>query len=304
MGTCLHGFAAIVSLGALAACGVVETDDTEAADAPDTVASGEASEACSGIDAETGELLPYGDLIQVDLQLRYEASRHNEFSADDVSWLSDVASSVDGTSSQLACMSERYGYTQFRFRPYRDRQRPAFPVVTHGTAWLKGSRTHQASGATILEEADISGPLERLAIDTITVRDQTNADEVCVMLEFFAPLSGSAVRTITAPGLSRREDIDPDVLVGDSYSAMSVRSYDGDTHEFGSGGLTICAGTEDPTDRVVGYVPPDGLQISPDEKVWTRDGPWAGHLSGPAEKRSIHFRMEIVPRTLDYPPAP
>lgn len=300
MGTSVQGFAAIALLGALTGCGVADTGNNDDADAPDTVASGDVYEACSGIDAETGELLPYGQLIQVDLQLRFEASRHNEFRGDDVHWKSDVASSVDGNSSQLACMSERYGYSQFRFRPVRDDELPPFPVETHGTARLNGTRLNQTENATVLEEVDVSGQLEHLAIDTITVRDQTNADEVCVMLRFSAPLSGSAVRTITAPGLNRREDIDPDEVVSDSYSAMATMNYgDGDGDSFRNNRLTICAGPQTPGPYVSG-TNPQNLQISDNGKVWTREGPWVGHSSGPNEKRTVSFRMEIVPRTLEY----
>ncbi|MBB1089113.1 hypothetical protein H4F99_11540 [Lysobacter sp. SG-8] len=294
----VHGLTALVLVGLVAGCDVGGDAAPEAPHDPGVPSGDAVSLACTSADAETGERIPMGDLIQLDMELRYEASHEMESVFPDVRHTFSGRSRVEGTSSQLACMSEQYGYTQFELRPYAEDEVGPFPVVSRGEAMVQATRTIEVEGTTMREDVDFKGPLERLEVASVTVRDDTNANGACVGIRFIAPLSGTSRSSGRLNGKHLEQDSGPDI-VGDAYSALAIKTYGTDDHEFGTRGLSICMGDPHAEPGVSG-APPQGMKVSADSRVWSRDGEWTGHLSGPNETRRVYFRMRVVPRTLDF----
>ena len=148
-----------------------------------------------------------------------------------------------------------------------------FPRRQDGHARLSGTRVLQADNKTLHEEVDVSGELETLAVKSIGVRG-THDSDACVTLGFDVPLQGRAVRTLTAPGISKEEAIYPSALVTSSYSALSPRSFGDDDHRFLDTAFSICTGPE-LEGQGVSSSSPRGLTISPDSRLWQRSGRWS-----------------------------
>ncbi|MBS7456887.1 hypothetical protein [Coralloluteibacterium stylophorae] len=285
--------------GLLAAC-QAETAPEDADADPATAEGGHAEAfdaACATIDADTGELLPGGRLAQLDIEFRYRAARTGDMRSGDVQMRLDAESQVEGTASQLVCLWERYGYTQFEFEGTNGQGPVGLPAQSRGTAFLRGERLIRAADSRVHEQVSVGGPLELLRVGGITERDGTGPDDICVILEYDAALGGEGQRTITAPGIHRQEAMPPGELVGDSHSAMAARSFGESEHHLMSRSFSICAG-EEPSGPTATGDAPRGLRISDDDRTWTRSGSWVGHLSAPAETRTVDFTMHVVPPTL------
>lgn len=251
---------------------------------------------CVSFYADSDEVADRGRLVQLDITLRYQATRASRLTPDGARMELDAESLLEGKASQLACAWDlEGGAVRYELERVDGDEPRAFPATYEGTARLSGFRETEADGATVREEVDMTGPLEALVLRDVGVRE--NADsEVCVILSFDAPLRGTSLQRFTAPGIQREEPMDPSALVLDGYSALSPETYDGGDHRFLDQSFSICTG-EEPTD-IAQFSGPRGLSISPDGRVWQRSGVWQRHPSGPAEQRTLDFRMRVVAPTL------
>lgn len=277
---------------ALAACQPDGADPRGAQD-PDTVTPDVlADNACVTRWAGGNEISSVGELVQLDVTFRLQANRSGSVGAGDTSMRLEAESLVEGTSSQLACLWKQRNGSPDKIDLKR-REGAPFPRLAQGSAMLAGVRTMQGEAMTAQEEVDVSGPLEILAVQGIDVRD-TQESPACVHLAFEAPLQGRSVRIVTAPGIRQEEKINPSDLVLDGYSVLSPGSFGADDHRFLDHSFSICTGeaVQGPT---AGADVPRGLSISPDGRLWQRNGVWRNHASGPAETRVIDFSMRVVP---------
>lgn len=264
-----------------------------------TYTTEEFREPCVSYYTDSDEVASRGTLVQLDVTLRYRTT--NTFSTGSGNGATQVEAEavVEASSSQLACRWDRDGgaaYYEVR-RDAVDGAKP-FPGRANGTARLSGFNETRADGVIVREEADISGPVEHMAVGSITNRDGSDVP-ICVGLEFDAPMRGQARMVYTGGGLRKEEPIQPGSIVSDSYSAIATRSYGDGIHRFRSQSLTVCTGKEE-TGLAVGVEPAAGLVIGADDRLWQRSGPWGRHMSGPREKRTVDFSMRIVEPQLPF----
>lgn len=289
----------------LAAC--TQAQDAEGAP-PANAHEHNLSEACSSVDAQTGELVPFARLIQMHVELRYRTDYLHEFHADDgsASDRTEMNALVEGSADLLACTWKEFGRNQYMFHPAREDELPPFPNTASGSASLKGVRTGHAvvHGQTITTKQTVqaNGKLRGLTV-SIPTRDETMPTEgSCLQVAFDAPMSGNLVLDSTSTeGSHKHEESSPESLEDDAYSAFAVRTYDQGESEFTNNSLTLCDGPRNRPDPIPQDLPARGMTISADESVWARSGEWVGHNSVPAEHRYIDFSLKVVPRTLQYP---
>lgn len=284
---------AAVAMGAMLSAGCLQGSDTSGsgdAPGPGRVAQGDG--ACVTYSG-SGEVSARGRLVQLDVAFRYAGSRSGELSAQDVHMRLDAEAVVEASSSQLACAWDQVDGSPvvYDLRRGDGDGRVRFPVQAQGTARLAGTRVLQDANSRGEERVDVSGPVEVLEVMQIGRRNEGDRD-VCVIVSFDAPLHGSSIRTITAPGIRRQEEVAPSALVSDGYSMLSPRSFGDGDHRFLNQSFAICTGQDG------GQGPPRGLSISPDGLLWTRSGAWTGHASGPNERRTVDFTLRVVPPTL------
>lgn len=299
------GTLATVLAFSLAAC--TQAQDVEGAP-PAKADHRNLSEACSSVDAQTGELLPFARLIQVHVELRYRTEYLHDFHADDgsASDRTEMNALVEGSADLLACTWKEFGYNQYMFHPAREDELPPFPNTASGSASLTGMRTGHAvvHGQTITTKQTVQagGKLRGLSLSIPTRDESMPADGTCIQVAFDAPMSGSQVLDATSTdGAHKHEESPPESLEDDVYSAFAVRNYDQGESEFINNSLTLCSGPRNRPDPIPQNLPAGGMTISADESVWARRGEWIGHNSVPAEHRYVDFSLKVVPRTLQYP---
>ena len=291
----------------LAAC----TQAQDAEDAPSAKAAhGEnLSEACSSVDAETGELVPFARLIQLRMELRYRTDYRHEFDSGDgtASNQTEMNALVQGSADLLACTWKEFGYNQYMFHPASEDDLPPFPNTASGTASLKGLATTHAvvHGETITSKQTVEASGKRRGLTlAIPTRDETMPDDdgTCILVDFDAPMSGSQVLDATgSEGGHKHEESSPASLVDNNYSAFDVRTHADGESEFTNHSLRLCDGPRNRPDPIPQDLPARGMTISQDESVWSRSGEWVGHNSMPSERRYLDFSLKVVPRTLPYP---
>lgn len=251
---------------------------------------------CVSLYADSDEVAARGRLVQLDITLRYQATRTGRIDGSDTRMSLDAESLVEGTASQLACAWDMDGgAVRYELDRVDGDATRAFPGKHAGSVRLSGTRVTEANGATVREEVDMSGPLALLVVRDVGIRETPDAD-VCVILAFDAPLQGRSLQTVTAPGIRREEPMNPSGLVLDGYSALSPRTFDGGDHRFANESFAICTGKESTKAGHIGQ--PKGLSISDDGLTWRRRGAWLRHASAPAEQRTIDFTMRVVRPTL------
>ena len=276
----------------LAGCGA--EPETDAPKEDDTGSSAAQAGPCVSFYADSDEVADRGRLVQLDVTLRYQASRSERAGGGDASMALDAQSHVQGTASQLACAWDT-GDGGVRYELVRpDEDAPPFASTHDGSAQLTGSRVTQADGATLREEVDVSGPLEALHVVDLGPW-QGPGVEACVILSFDAPLRGRSLMHVTGPGVQREEPMDPSGLVLDGYSALSPKTYESGDHRFVDQSFAICTAEEASPGQ---YGPPGGLTISDDGLLWQRSGQWRHHPSAPVEQRMVDFTLRVVPPRL------
>jgi hypothetical protein len=245
--------------------------------------------------ADSDEIADRGRLVQLDITLRYQATRSARIGGGDATMVLDAQSRVEGTASQLACAWDTVeGGVRYELEPVGDEAR-SFASTHAGTAQLSGSRVTQADGVTIREEVDVAGPMEVLRVVDLGPWEGPGTD-TCAILSFDVPLRGTSVMRATGPGVQREEAMDPSGLVLDGYSALSPKTYNGGDHRFLDQSFAVCTGQE--TREPGQYGSPGRLAISDDGHLWQRSGSWQGHPSQPVEERTVDFTLRVVPPTL------
>ncbi len=297
----------LASLLAFSLAGCSPAPEAEDAPSAKSAHGQKLSQACSSVDAETGELVPFARLIQLHVELRYRTDYLHEFNADDgsASDRTEMHALVEGTADLLACTWEEFGRKQYMFHPASEDELPPFPNTASGSASLTGERTGRAlvHGETISskETVQANGKLRGLTL-SIPTRDETLGNGTCIQVAFDAPMSGRHVLDVASTdGNHKHEESPPDSLQEGTYSAFAVRTYAEGEPEFINNSLTLCDGPRNRPDPIPQDLPAQGMTISADESVWTRNGEWIGHNSLPAEHRYIDFSLKVVPRTLPYP---
>jgi hypothetical protein len=302
-------FGTLASLLAFSLAACTQAQDAEDAPLAKPTHGEKLSQACSSVDAETGELVPFARLIQMHVELRYRTNYLHEFRADDgsASERTEMHALVEGSADLLACTWKEFGRNQYMFHPASEDELPPFPNTASGSASLEGARTASAlvhsETITSKETVQANGKLRGLTL-SIPTRDESTADEngTCIQVGFDAPMTGSLVLDVTSTdGNHKHEESPPASLEPSTYSAFAVRTYNQGESEFTNNSLTLCDGPRNRPDAIPQELPARGMTISADESVWTRNGEWIGHNSLPAERRYIDFSLKIVPRTLQYP---
>jgi len=283
---------------ALAGCSVVSDADVPDGDGTASRGPDGSHGPCVSYYADSDEIAGRGQLVQLDIMLRYGATRSVRTGGDGVSMVLDAESRVEGSASQLACAWDTVeGGVRYELVRTDGEESQPFTSTHTGSAQLAGSRVTQADGATIREEVDMTGPLESLRVKSLGPWEGAGT-EACVVLSFDAPLRGRSLLRATAPGLQREESMDPSGLVLDGYSALSPRTYDGGDHRFLDQSFAICPGQE--SDAPGHHGPPRGLTVSDDGRLWQRSGSWQRHPSGPVEQRTVDFTLRVVPPVLRH----
>lgn len=244
---------------------------------------------CATLDGSTGEPLADGYLAQLEGEFQLHAQRE-EGAAGSIYHLVAEAE-IEGRFRQLVCVRERYGNTQYDLQRAGAEGSVRLPGDSSGHARIRGRRMVSADDATVEGTIDYAGPLDTVWVDAVPERHEAD-DPFCIALVYQGPLTGSGQEVARQRGQQAVHPLGPEYFVGQP-TVIWAREVDGGV-QIENYGFTLCTAEAEPDSNVV-----PGLQRGKDGRSWSRSGQWTGHPAGKVERRTVDFKLRLVPPTLE-----